>query len=142
KAFEKLPELLDNIIAGAETLMQTAESASTKIHQMLVDDEGETSTEEECEEPDEPWYTGRSRLRVYTMKDAIRAHRQYFIDLGVFESALSRLSIDGWKEDGRRGFVSLDPHGKVRCSVKFIDDDGSAEVTFADGESEQVSIDE
>jgi hypothetical protein len=145
KAFEKLPDLLDSIIAGAESLMQTADSAATKINLMLAED-GEQTAEieepEETEEPEESWFKGRSRRRVYALKDAVRAHRQYFIDQGISEAALGTVSFEGWKEDGPGGFVCRDSRGKVRCSVVFVDEDGTAEITFPDGESEQVSIDD
>ena len=54
----------------------------------------------------------------------MRAHRQYFLDQGISEAALSTVSFDGWKEDGPGGFISRDAHGKVRCSIVFVDEDG------------------
>ncbi len=147
KAFEKLPELLDSIIAGAERLVQTADLTATKIKQM-VSDEAEEDLEsdepeeiEETDEPEETWRRGQSRRRVYTVKDAARAHRQYFEDQGMSETALATVTFNAWKEDGPGGFVSRDAQGKVRCAIVFVDEDGTAEITFPDGESDQVSID-
>jgi hypothetical protein len=139
KAFEKLPDLLDSIITSAESLMQTANDAATKIKQMVAEDDEEASPTEEA--PEEPW-RGRSKRRVYSIRDAVRAHRQYFLDQGMTEAALGTVSFDGWKEDGPGGFISRDSHGKVRCSILFVDEDGSAEITFPDGESDSVTIDE
>ena len=52
KAFEKLPDLLDSIISGAESLLQTADSTATKIRQMVGEEdekEAEESASEELE---------------------------------------------------------------------------------------------
>ena len=138
KAFEKLPELLDSIISGAESLVETADLTASKIKQMVSDEAEET---EETDEPEETWRRGRTRRRVYTVKDAARAHRQYFEDQGMSESALATVTFNAWKEDGPGGFLSRDAQGKVRCSIVFVDEDGTAEITFPDGESDQVSID-
>jgi hypothetical protein len=145
KAFEKLPDLLNSIISGAESLLQTADSTATKIKQMVGEDDAEEEAEEEAtasEELDEHWRKARSRRRVYSVRDAVRAHRQYFLDQGISEAALSTVSIDGWKEDGPGGFISRDSRGKVRCSIVFVDEDGSAEITFPDGECDSVTIED
>src|SRR5262249_48713650 len=139
KAFEKLPDLLDSIISGAESLMQTADETATKIKQMVGEDDGSA---EPSEDIGEPWRSGRPRRRVYSARDAVRAHRQYFIDQGISEAALSTVSIDGWKEDSPGSFISRDARGKVRCSIVFVDEEGSAEITFPDGESDSVTIED
>jgi hypothetical protein len=139
KAFEKLPDLLDSIIAGAEGLLQTADVTATKIKQMLNEvEEQETPSEDLGED----WFKGRTRRRVYSIRDAARAHRQYFLDQGISEAALSTITLDGWKEDGPGGFISRDARGKVRCSIVFVDEDGSAEITFPDGECDSVTIED
>jgi hypothetical protein len=139
KAFEKLPDLLDSIISGAEGLMQTAEVTSSKIKQLLGEAEDQATPSEDS---GEAWLKGRTRRRVYSIRDAVRAHRQYFLDQGISEAALGTVTIDGWKEDGPGGFVSRDARGKVRCSIVFVDEDGSAEITFPDGESDSVTIED
>lgn len=139
KAIEKLPELLDSIISGAESLVQTADLTATRIKQMVSEEAEEAS---ESDEPEEGWRKGRSRRRVYSVKDAARAHRQYFEDQGMSETALATVAFTGWKEDRTGGFVWRDANGKVRCSIVFVDEDGTAEITFPDGESDQVSIDQ
>jgi hypothetical protein len=139
KAFEKLPDLLDSIISGAESLLQTADSTASKIKQMVgEEDEGPSPSEE----PEEHWLKGRSRRRAYAVRDAVRAHRQYFLDQGISEAVLATVSFDGWKEDGPGGFISRDAHGKVRCSIVFVDEEGSAEITFPDGECDSVQIED
>jgi hypothetical protein len=141
KAFEKLPDLLDSIISGAESLMQTADETATKIKQMVGEDGEEGEEAAQSEDLGEPWRNRRSR-RVYSVRDAVRAHRQYFIDQGISEAALGTVSFDGWKEDGPGGFISRDARGKVRCSIVFIDEEGGAEITFPDGECESVTIED
>ena len=129
KAFEKLPELLDSIISGAESLAQTADLTATKIKQMVSDEAEETEETdepeeiEETDEPEETWRRGQSRRRVYTVKDAARAHRQYFEDQGMSETALATVTFNVWKEDGPGGFVSRDAQGKARCAIVFVDED-------------------
>jgi hypothetical protein len=145
RAFEKLPELLESIIQNAESLLHTADLTATKIKEIIGDPEPITPPKDAAEKS--KWF-GRSRRRSYTIQEAALAYRQYFLDLGVSEAALGSmsslgsLSSDGWAEDGRGGFVSLDGGGKVRCSVKFVDEEGTAEITFPDGESECVTIEE
>jgi hypothetical protein len=139
KAFEKLPDLLDSIISGAESLLQTADSTATKIKQMVGEEEEEATA---SEEPEEHWLKGRSRRRAYSIRDAVRAHRQYFLDQGISEAVLSTVTFDGWKEDGPGGFISRDARGKVRCSIVFVDEEGSAEITFPDGECDSVTLED
>jgi len=141
KAFEKLPELLDSVISGAESLMQTADETASKIKQMVGEEGEEHEEAAPSEDLGEPWRKRRSR-RVYLVRDAVRAHRQYFIDQGISEAALGTVSFDGWKEDGPGGFISRDARGKVRCSIVFIDEEGSAEITFPDGECDSVTIED
>ena len=141
KAFEKLPDLLDSIISSAESLLQTADLTATKIKQMVGDEEEEEEEEASPREDSrEAWWKGRSRRRAYAVRDAVRAHRQYFLDQGISEAVLGTVSFDGWHEDGPGGFISRDAHGKVRCSIVFIDEEGSAEITFPDGECDSVQI--
>jgi hypothetical protein len=72
----------------------------------------------------------------------MRAHRQYFLDQGVSEAALETVAFNGWKADGPGGFISCDSHGKVRCSIVFVDEEGSAEITFSDGECDSVTLED
>ncbi len=137
RAFEKLPDLLDRIIQNAEGLLRTADETAAKIKEMVGDQEPIIPPKDA---PEKQTRSGRSRRRVYTIQEAALAHRQYFLELGVSEAALNSLSSEGWEEDGRGGFVSREGGGKSRCSVKFVDEDGTAEITFPDGESECVTI--
>jgi hypothetical protein len=147
KAFEKLPELLDKIIKSAESLLQTADETVSKIKEMIGDPELIAVTPPPAAvtpPPEKPGWGrrfGRSRRRVYTVQDAARAHRQYFLDQGVSEAALNTFPPEIWAEIGPNEFASHDQSGTERCSVVFVDEDGSAEVTFADGEAESVSVD-
>ena len=140
KACEKLPKLLDNIIKSAEGLLQTAEDTASKIKDMLGDREPVAAPPRE--QPVKRSWFGRSRRRTYSVQDAVRAHRQYFLDLGVTEAALSTFTSDGWVETGPNEFVCCDQAGAERCSVVFVDDEGSAEVTFRGGEAECVTIED
>jgi hypothetical protein len=108
----------------------------------MVGEDHEEVESEENEDDEESWLKGRSRRRIYSIRDAVRAHRQYFLDQGVTEAALSTVSFDGWKEKGPGAFVSRDTQGKLRCSLVFIDEEGSAEITFSDGESDSVTIED
>ena len=139
RAFEKLPDLLDDIMQSAESLLRTADLTAAKIKELIGDQEPIAAPPVASEQPAR---SGRSWRRVFTIREAALAHRQYFLDLGVSEAALSSLSSDEWEDDGRGGFVSHDSRGKLRCSVRFVDEDGTAEVTFPDGESECVTIEE
>ena len=140
KASEKLPALLDNIIKNAESLLKTANDTAATIKEMLGGDN--QSAPPPPEEPGKRGRFERSRRRAYSVEDAIRAHRHYFLDnLGVSETALNSLLSDGWVESGPRKFACRDHSGSERCSVAFVDDEGSAEVNFPDGESRCVSID-
>jgi hypothetical protein len=141
KASEKLPALLDNIIKNAEALLKTANHTAATIKEMLGGD-----TEPVAPPRDEPGkrsFFGRSKRRTYSVEDAMRAHRQYFLDsLGVSEAALNSLSSGGWVETGPAQFVACDRAGSELCCVVFVDDDGSAEVKFPDGEEDTVTIDQ
>ncbi len=65
------------------------------------------------------------------------------VDLGVSEAALNSLSTpDAWVETGPAKFACHDHRGSERCSVVFVDDEGSAEVNFPGGESESVTIED
>ncbi len=140
KASEKLPALLDIIIKNAEALLKTANDTAATIQEMLG---GETeASPPPREEPGKRSFFGHSRRRSYSVTDAKRAHRQYFLDLGVSEAALSSLLSDGWVETGPRKFACRDHSGSERCSVAFVDDEGSAEVNFPDGESESVCVEQ
>jgi hypothetical protein len=139
RAIEKLPDLLDRIIQGAERLVGTADLTATKIREMVGDHEPITPPDVG---PEKPGRSGRRGRRVYTTRQAALAHRQYFLDLGATEGALESVSFHDWVEAGRGAFVSRDGAGEFRCSVTFVDEDGTAEVTFPDGESESVTIEE
>jgi len=139
RAFDKLPELLDKIIKNAEGLLQTAELTAARIKEMV----GEPDVfARPSESSDKSARSGRRRRREYTVHDARRAHRQYFLDQGLSEAAISTLCLDGWDEDGPDRFVNRDGWGKLRCSVAFEDEDGNAEISFPDGESESVTIED
>jgi hypothetical protein len=138
KAFEKLPDLLDRIIKNAETLLQTADLTAVKIKEMVGDDE---FAGHPTEAPGKHPRSGRPRGRGFSVRDARRAHLQYFLDQGLSEAAINSLPSDGWEEDGSDRFVSCDGAGNLRCSVVFEDEDGTAEVSFPDGESDSVTID-
>jgi hypothetical protein len=145
KASEKLPALLDNIIKNAEALLQTADDTAATIKEMLGGDFEPTPVPPPPrEEPARRSFFGRSRRRrAYSVKDAERAYLQYFLDLGVSEAALNSLSAPvGWVETGPAQFVCPDHSGRARCSVDFVDDEGSAEVNFPGGESESVTIED
>jgi hypothetical protein len=141
KACEKLPKLLDNIIKSAEGLLKTAEETATTIKEMLGDSQPVAQPKEREEPAKRSWF-GRSRRRTYSVEDAVRAHRQYFIDQGVDEAALYALTSNGWVETGPNEFLCADNNGAERCSVVFIDEEGSAEVTFHGGETETVTIED
>ena len=145
KACEKLPALLDKIIKSAEALLQTADETAAKIKEMLGSDPVAAAAKAPAskEEPaKKSWFGGRSRRRTYSVQDAIRDHRQYFLDLGVSEAALHAVASDGWVETGPGEFTCCDGHGAQLCSVVFVDEEGSAEVTFRGGETESVTIEE
>jgi hypothetical protein len=139
RAFDKLPELLDAIIKNAEGLRETAERTAAKIREMVGEFDGFAQPRESS---DRSSRSRRRRGREYSVNDGRRAHRQYLLDQGLPESALSMVTSDGWEEDGPDRFVNRDGWGKVRCTVVFEDEEGNAEITFADGESDSVTIEE
>jgi len=139
KAFDKLPELLDRIIKNAEGLLQTAELTAARIKEMVGDLEGYREFRESSDKSNR---SRRRRGREYTVQDAHRAHRQYFLDQGLSESAIGTLCLDGWEEHGPNHFVNRDAWGKLRCTIAFEDDDGNAEIGFPDGETESVTIED
>ena len=140
KASEKLPALLDNIIKNAERLLKTADDTAATIKEMLGGDTEPAPPPRE--EPARRGFFGRSRRRAYSVQDAMRAHRHYFLDnLGVSETALNSLCSDGWVETAPAQFAARDQSGRELCSVVFVDDEGSAEVNFPDGEADSVTID-
>lgn len=139
RAFDKLPELLDGIIKNAEGLLQTAERTAAKIREMVGEFDGPAPPRESS---DRSSRSRRRRGREYTVNDARRAQRQYLLDQGLSESAIGMFCSDGWEEDGPDRFVNRDGWGKVRCTVKFEDEEGNAEITFADGESDSVTLED
>jgi hypothetical protein len=141
RAFDKLPELLDKIIKNAEGLLQTAELAAVRIREMVGDFEGIGPSRESS---DKSARSRRRRGREYSVNDARRAHRQYFLDQGLSEAAIGTLCLDGWEweEDGPDRFVNRDGWGKLRCSIVFEDEEGNAEITFPDGETESVTLED
>jgi hypothetical protein len=139
RAFDKLPELLDGIIKNAEDLLQTAEQTAAKIKEMVGEADGFAQSRDSS---DRSTRSRRRRGREYSVNDARRAHRQYFLDQGLSESAISNLCLDGWEEDGPDRFVNRDGWGKVRCTIAFEDDDGNAEVRFPDGETDSVTVED
>jgi len=139
RAFDKLPELLDGIIKNAEELLETAEKTAAKIKEMVGEFDGYSQSRDSSEKSAR---TRRRRGREYSVADARRAHRQYFLDQGLSESALGMVSLDGWEEDGPDRFVNRDGWGKVRCTIAFEDEEGNAEISFPDGESDSLSIED
>jgi hypothetical protein len=139
RAFDKLPELLDRIIKNAEGLLQTAEHAAARIKELVGDIDGCAQFRETS---DKSARSRRRRGREYSVQDARRAHRQYFLDQGLSEAAIGPLCLDGWEEDGPDRFVNRDGWGKLRCTVTFEDEDGNAEISFPDGESDSVTIED
>jgi hypothetical protein len=139
RAFDKLPELLDRIIKNAEGLLQTAEHAAVRIREMVGEFDG---IGQPRESQDRSARSRRRRGREYSVQDARRAHVQYFIDQGLSEAAIGTLCLDGWEEDGPDRFVNRDGWGKVRCTITFEDEDGTAEIAFADGETDSVTIED
>jgi hypothetical protein len=139
RAFDKLPELLDQIIKNAEGLLKTAELTAARIKEMV----GESDVfARPTEASGKSARSGRRRRREYSVQDARRAHRQYFLDQGLSEAAISTLCLDGWQDDGPDRFVNRDGWGKLRCSVAFEDEDGNAEISFPDAETESVAIED
>lgn len=139
RAFDKLPELLDSIIKNAEDLLETAEKTAAKIREMVGEADGFTPFREP---PDRSGRSRKRRGREYSVNDAKRAHRQYFLDQGLSESALGMVSFDGWEEDGPDRFVNRDGWGKVRCTIVFEDEEGNAEIRFPDGETDSVTLED
>jgi hypothetical protein len=139
RAFEKLPDLLDKIVQNAEGLLQTADQTAAKVREMVGDSE---FVPPQRETYDKKSRSGRRRRREYSVQDAIRAHRQYFLDQGISEAAMNSLSVNSWEEDGPDCFVNRDGWGKVRTTVAFEDEDGTAEVGFPDGESDSVTLED
>jgi hypothetical protein len=139
KAVEKLPDLLDNIIKGAENLLQTADETATRIKDLLGEREFAIPPKQESRRRSR---FSRAPRRNYSIRDAARAHRQYFLDQGISEAALDSLACDGWVETGQGEFMCCDMAGAERCFVLFTDDDGSAEIKFPNGDEESVSIEE
>ncbi len=135
KAFEKLPDLLDKIIKSAEGLLQSADDTVSRINEMFGGSEPLSMAQPEDS-------GGRSRRRLYSVQDAIRAHRQYFLDQGLSDAALNSFLSDGWVQVKRRKFACRDLAGTERCCVEFVDDHGSAEITFAGGEADSVTIED
>jgi hypothetical protein len=141
KAFDKLPELLDGIVKNAEGLLQTAERAAAKIKEMVGEFDGIAQSRESFDR------SGRSRRRrgreySYSVNDARRAHRQYLLDQGLSEAAIGTFCLDGWEDEDSNRFVNRDGWGKVRCTIEFQDEEGNAEITFADGESDSVTLED
>ena len=69
-------------------------------------------------------------------------HRQYFLDEGLSDAALNSFLSDGWVQVKRSKFACRDLAGTEHCCVEFVDDDGSAEITFAGGEADSVTIED
>jgi hypothetical protein len=139
RAFDKLPELLDGIIKNAEELLRTAEKTSAKIKEMVGDFDGFAQPRDSSERSAR---SRRRRGREYSVNDARRAHRQYLLDQGLSESALAMVNFDGWEEGGPDQFVNRDGWGKLRCTIAFEDDEGNAEISFPDGETDSVTIED
>ena len=131
--------LFDNIIKGAEGLIQTADETAAKIKDIFGDSEAPPPPRQESRRRSR---FSRAPRRAYSVQDAVRAHRQYFLDQGIAEAALDSLSSDGWVETGPAEFVCYGRGGTERCGVVFVDEEGSAEVKFAGGESETVTIED
>jgi hypothetical protein len=138
-AFDKLPELLDRIIKNAEGLLQTAELTAAKIKEMVGEFDGFAQPKESS---DKSSRSRRRRGREYSVQDARRAHRQYFLDQGLSEAAIGCLCLEGWEELGPDQFVNRDGWGKIRCTIAFEGEDGNAEISFPDGESDSVTIED
>ena len=139
RAFDKLPELLDQIIKNAEGLLQTAELTAARIKEMVGELDGSAQSKETS---DRSARSRRRRGREYSVQDARRAHRQYFLDQGLSEAAIAGLCLDGWEENGPDQFVNRDSWGKIRCTIAFEDDEGNAEIRFQDGETDSVTIED
>ena len=128
-AFEKLPALLDQIIGEAERLTWVADLTVAKVEKM-------TSHEED-------FASGFGGDGLYTASDAARARHQYHIDDGTPEAKIDPWSMSGWTDDGGDCFTfhrDGDPREKVICTVQFLDEEGNADVTFANGEHGSVNI--
>jgi len=139
RAFDKLPELLDKIIKNAEGLLQTAEVTAARIKEMVGEPDAFARS---AESAGKTARSGRRRRREYPVQDARRVHHQYFLDQGLSEAAISTLCLDGWQDDGPGRFVNRDGWGKVRATIVFEDEEGNAEISFPDGESESVTIED
>ncbi len=139
RAFDKLPELLDRIVKNAEGLLQTAELTASRIKEMVGEPEVFAHSRAHS---DKSARSGRRRRREYTVQDARRVHRQYFLDQGLSEAAISTLCLDGWQEDGPDRFVNRDGWGKLCATIVFEDEEGNAEISFPDGETESVTIED
>jgi hypothetical protein len=77
----------------------------------------------------------------YTIQDAARARHQYLLDQGHVDAAIVADSMSGWRDEGFKKFVYCDDKGKQLCTVQFVDEDGTAEVSFPQGEPGTVKID-
>ncbi len=131
--------LLENIIKGAEGWIQTADETAAKFKDIFGDTEPPAAPRQESRRRSR---FSRAPRRAYSVQDAMRAHRQYFLDQGINEAALNSVDSQGWVETGPAEFVCYGKGGTERCGVIFVDEEGSAEVKFADGESETVTIEE
>jgi len=85
-------------------------------------------------------------MSKYNAGHAARARHQFLLGQGHAEVAINAWPPDGWLDDGPDRFVYYDRSdselGKVVCMVQFLNEDGGAEVTFADGYGGVVNIGE
>jgi hypothetical protein len=82
----------------------------------------------------------------YTARHAGLARRQLLLDQGHAESESDVWTTGGWLDDGPDRFTRYDGSdpepGKAACKVQFLNGDGDAEVTLADGNGGVVNIGE
>ena len=131
RAFEKLPTLLDHIINEAERLTQLADDTAAKIR---IEEMASVN------EPDEWELTGD---RTYSTRDAANARRQFHLDDGLPEAMIEPWPLTGWTDDGGDCFSyhkEANPNKPAICTVQFLDEEGNADVSFANGDHGAVNI--
>jgi hypothetical protein len=78
---------------------------------------------------------------MYSVFDALNARWQYLAGKGVPDVAIRALSSSNVIDhDSMRFTYEPDVPGQAEFEVTFIDDNGNAEIRFADGEEGTVKI--
>ena len=147
KAFEKLPDLLDSIIAGAESLMQTADRRRPRSSRWSAKTKRKKNRKKQrnrlrAKSPKKP---GEMGDRAESLFDPRRRACSSPVSSSTKASPRppsARFRSTAGKKTAQAAFVSRDAHGKVRCSIVFVDEEGSAEITFPDGECDSVTLEE